>query len=433
MNASNQSSNHQFDSQDKAQGQSLDHSDGFFMRIANLFLCRIGERFLGKMDAGLEVGTVEGHLPDGSVRMLGGRQSGPYVSVDLNNWYALVRIGRDGSIGLFESWRRGEWASNHPEILFELFTRNRKAMGDTARASGFNRLLAKLLHFFRRNSKNGSRRNIEFHYDLGNDFYKLWLDENMNYSSADFAGLKANKDNLAKAQNQKIDRLLDRLDLQDGQNLLEVGCGWGALAVRALGQKAIAYHGITLSYEQKSLCDEILAKTSEISDRADVTITDYREVTGQYDAIASVEMVEAVGEQYWPDYCNMIAQSLKPNGKAAIQYIRIEDDIFEAYRDSADFIQHYIFPGGMLISESRFRALAEKRGLSWVDQYDFGLDYADTLKIWRIKFEEVVKQGLLPKQFDERFIHMWRFYLLYCEGGFRGGAINVSQVTLMKA
>lgn len=432
MNASNQSSNHQFDSQDSASGRTLDHSGGFLMRAINPILSRLGARFLRKMDAGLEIGTVEGHLPNGDVRILGARQPGPYVKVDLNSWYALIRVGRDGSIGLFESWRRGEWASEHPEIIFELFTRNRKAMGDTARASGFSRLTAKILHLFRRNSKNGSRRNIEFHYDLGNDFYKLWLDENMNYSSADFSGLDVHWDVLGQAQNQKIDRLLDRLELEDGQSLLEVGCGWGGLALRALDRSLISYHGITLSHEQKSLCDEIFSKRPHIASRSNVTITDYREISGQFDAIASVEMVEAVGEQYWPDYLDMIAQHLKPQGRAAIQYIRIEDDIFEAYRNSADFIQHYIFPGGMLISESRFKALALERGLAWTDQYDFGLDYAETLKLWRLKFEQIVDLELLPKQFDEKFVQMWRFYLLYCEGGFRGGAINVSQVTLLK-
>lgn len=433
MNASNQSTNHQFDSHDPMKsetsgGQNGNQAGGFFMQLAMPMLRIIGSRFLNKMDAGLEYGTVEGHLPDGSIRMMGGRNDGPYVKVTLSDYSALVRIGRYGSIGLFESWRRGEWGSENPEILFQLFTYNRKAMGGTARASGLSRVAAKLFHLVKRNSKSGSRKNIEFHYDLGNDFYTLWLDKHMNYSSADFSDLEKTSANLAAAQNQKIDRLLSRLDLADGQSLLEIGCGWGSLARRALNDANIDYHGITLSHQQKTWCDDILSGY----DDAQVAITDYRDIDGQYDAIASVEMVEAVGEQYWPDYLATISKSLKTGGKAAIQYIRIEDDIFEAYKNSADFIQHYIFPGGMLISESRFKAIAERCGLIWQDQYDFGIDYAHTLKIWRMRFEAVVQSGQLPAQFDEKFVQMWRFYLLYCEGGFRGGAINVSQATLVK-
>lgn len=428
MNASNQSNNQQFDSQGNVNHPGKDQVGGFFMRIANPLLRALAHKFLDKMDAGLETGTIEGHLPDGSIRILGGRADGPYVKASLNDYYGLIRIGRFGSIGLFESWRRGEWASDKPEIIFELFTYNRKAMGDTARASGLGRILAKGLHLFNRNSKNGSRKNIEFHYDLGNDFYTLWLDTMMNYSAADFTNLEPVAENLAIAQQQKIDYMLHRLDLKPNQSLLEIGCGWGGFAKRAIETADIKYHGITLSQEQKNWCDRILPNDGD----ATVTITDYRDINGQYDAIASIEMVEAVGEQYWPDYLDMISNALKTGGKAAIQYIRIEDDIFESYKNSADFIQHYIFPGGMLISESRFKALAEKRGLTWQDQYDFGLDYAETLKIWRERFDAIVSAGKLPPQFDEKFIQMWRFYLLYCEGGFRGGAINVSQVTLLK-
>ena len=428
MNASNQSNSHQFDKQSSEMCLEKHRIDGFFKRMANPLLRVIAHKFLDKMNAGLEVGTIEGHLPDGSIRILGGRADGPYVKASLHDYFGLVRIGRFGSIGLFESWRRGEWDSDSPEVIFELFTYNRKTMGDTARASGIGRIIAKIIHFFNRNSKYGSRKNVEFHYDLGNDFYTLWLDEQMNYSAADFNNIKPISDNLELAQKQKIDRLLQRLDLKSGQSLLEIGCGWGGLAKRAIDCADIDYLGITLSHEQKSWCDIILSG----HDNAKVSITDYRDVKGQYDAIASIEMVEAVGEQYWPNYLDVISKSLKIGGRAAIQYIRIEDDIFEAYKNSADFIQHYIFPGGMLISESRFRALAEKRDLQWHDQYDFGLDYAETLKIWRTRFDAIVSDGTLPPIFDEKFIKMWRFYLLYCEGGFRGGAINVSQVTLIK-
>jgi cyclopropane-fatty-acyl-phospholipid synthase len=218
------------------------------------------------------------------------------------------------------------------------------------------------------------------------------------------------------------------LALKPGDSLLEIGCGWGSLAEIAVQKQVVRYHGITLSSEQKAYTNARLPNLSEAS----AELTDYRDVTQIYDAIASVEMVEAVGQRYWPDYLSTISRCLKPGGRAAIQYIRIEDDVFDAYARGTDFIQHYIFPGGMLLSESRFRALAEANGLQWRDQQDFGLHYAETLKRWRIRFDEALEQGRLPSGFDEKFISLWRYYLMYCEGGFRGGGINVAQVTLVK-
>ncbi len=290
-------------------------------------------------------------------------------------------------------------------------------------------MTGKVAHQFKRNSKTGAKRNIEFHYDLGNDFYSAWLDSSMTYSSAIFV---EDGEALEVAQARKIDAILDRLDLTAGSRLLEIGCGWGSLAEAALRRHRLDYHGITLSAEQKAYVDTRLSAVN-LSGNAAVTLTDYRDVTGIYDAIASVEMVEAVGQDYWPAYLDTIARCLKPGGRAAIQYICIDDDIFEAYSRSADFIQRYIFPGGMLLSQSRFRALAETRGLQWQDQFDFGLDYAKTLHLWRDRFDAAAEQGGLPVGFDEKFVRLWRFYLMYCEGGFRGGGINVAQVTLVKS
>ena len=283
----------------------------------------------------------------------------------------------------------------------------------------------RIAHGLRRNSKANARENIAAHYDLGNDFYAEWLDPSMTYSSAVFA----KSDTLESAQHRKLGLILDRLNLKDSDSLLEIGCGWGGLAVDALNRNAVRYHGITLSPEQKTFADSRLAGQGD----AAITLTDYRDVAGQYDAIASVEMVEAVGMQYWPSYLDCIARNLKPSGRAALQYIRIEDDIFESYAESADFIQRYVFPGGMLLSENRFRVMAEKRGLRWTDQQDYGLHYAETLRVCRERFDAAITEKRLPAGFDEKFIALWRYYLMYCEGGFRGGGINVAQVTLVKS
>ena len=398
---------------------------GFLARVATPFYARAIDR----LDAGIAAGSIEGYLPDGTARMLGGRKAGPHAIVHLHSYRALLRLARAGSVGWYEAWAAGEWSSPDPVPLFDLFMRNRIELGEAARPSGAMRVLGKAAQWVKRNSRAGARKNIEYHYDLGNDFYSAWLDETMTYSSAVFAEQSDGQEGLAAAQHHKNKLLLDRLQLADGDSLLEIGCGWGGFADQALNQGNLDYHGITLSSEQKAYADGRLAKYGR---SAKVSITDYRDVIDQYDAIASIEMVEAVGEKYWPDYLDSIANSLKPGGRAAIQYIRIEDDVFDAYARGQDFIQRYIFPGGMLLSESRFRGLAEQRGLRLQDQINYGLHYAETLRIWRSRFDAAVDGGKLPLGFDEKFVRLWRFYLMYCEGGFRGGGINVSQVTLAK-
>lgn len=389
-------------------------------------------RFVGaildQIDSGLVEGAIEGHLPDGSKRLLGSRRPGPQAIVHVHSWRALLRLVRGGSIGWYEGWAAGEWSSPDPVPIFELFMRNRVALGAVGRASGLARLGGRLAQWLRRNTRVKARDNIGAHYDLGNDFYSAWLDPTMTYSSAVFAFLPPHHETLEAAQRRKIGLILDRLHLQDGYRLLEIGCGWGGLAVEALGRARIGYHGISLSPEQ------ITYAKARLTDARgwQISLTDYRDVQEQFDAIASVEMVEAVGQNYWPAYLDCIARCLKPGGRAALQYIRIEDDIFDQYARGQDFIQRYIFPGGMLLSESRFRALAEARGLRWQDQQDFGPHYAETLRLWRMNFDRAVAEGRLPAGFDANFVALWRFYLMYCEGGFRGGGINVAQVTLVK-
>ncbi|MEO8142536.1 MAG: cyclopropane-fatty-acyl-phospholipid synthase family protein, partial [Sphingomicrobium sp.] len=281
-------------------------------------------------------------------------------------------------------------------------------------------------HRMRDNGPARARRNIAAHYDLGNDFYAAWLDPGMTYSSARFVP----GDTLEQAQHRKITLLLDRLDLKPGDRLLEIGCGWGTLAIEA-AKRGVSVVGLTLSEEQKAWADAKIAEAG-LADKIEIRLQDYRAVDEQFDAIASVEMVEAVGERWWPVYLDCIARNLVPGGKAALQYISIDHRLFDAYASSADFIQAYIFPGGMLLNEPRFQALAEDRGLSWADRDGFGLDYAETLRIWCSEYDIAVREGRLTG-FDESFHKLWRYYLMYCEGGFRGGGIDVAQVTLSRS
>jgi cyclopropane-fatty-acyl-phospholipid synthase len=385
-------------------------------------------RMLDRIDSGLDYGTLEGHLPDGSVRLLGGRGKGPVAIVHLHSWAALVRLALSGSVGWYRASEHGEWSSPDPVPLFDLFMRNGEALGNVGRARGPWRWMNRAVHALHRNDRRGAKRNIHAHYDLGNDFYRLWLDSKMNYSS----GLFVSPDmTLEQAQEAKIDAILDRLDLRSGSRLLEIGCGWGALAERAVERHDALYTGITLSPAQAEVAAARIAAI-DLTGRSKIEICDYRDAQGPYDAIASVEMVEAVGQAYWPAYLDAIARLLRPGGKAAIQYILISDALFEAYAAGSDFIQAYIFPGGCLMSESRFRALAEERGLAWRDARRFGGDYAETLRQWRERFDAVVAAEQLPAGFDDRFVRLWRYYLQYCEGGFRGGGIDVAQVTLEK-
>ncbi len=376
-------------------------------------------KIMDRIDTGLERGSILGHLPDGTTRLLGGRANGFECIVHLNDWRGLVRLATNGSVGWYQAWEAGEWESPDPVSVFAIFNDNAASLGATGRAKGPFRWAAKIAHWLNRNSKSGAERNIHAHYDLGNDFYAQWLDPTMSYSSAVFDG----DDDLEAAQRRKWEHLAQRIGAPE--TVLEIGCGWGALADYLAGRGA--------DVTAISLSDEQLAWAREHHNPAiDFRKQDYRDTAEQVDAIVSVEMVEAVGREYWPSYFDCIARNLKPGGRAAIQFISFNDDLFDAYAASADFIQAYIFPGGLLIRESEFRELAAERGLRWEDQHDFAMDYAETLKIWRDNFDAAVDAGSLPSGFDARFIRLWRFYLMYCEGGFRAGGIDVSQVTLVK-
>ncbi|HYW17609.1 MAG TPA: cyclopropane-fatty-acyl-phospholipid synthase family protein [Allosphingosinicella sp.] len=388
-------------------------------------------RILGRIDRGLERGAIEATLPDGSKRILGGRRPGPRPIVHLHSWKGLARLITSGSVGWYKAWEQGEWSSPDPVPLFELFMLNAESLGATARAKGLFRLVNSIAHRFRDNDKQGARENISHHYDLGNDFYRAWLDEGMTYSSAVFAEPIGEEEPLQPAQARKLKLLLDRLELKPGQRLLDIGCGWGSLAEAAARDYRVEVVGLTLSAEQKAFAEGRL-KTACLARQCSIQLTDYRDAQGRFDSVASVEMVEAVGKDYWPRYLESIARVLKPGGRAALQFISIRESLFDDYAANADFIQTYIFPGGMLISEARLEALSREAGLEWKDRRGFGLHYAETLKRWRRRYDDSVERGRLPAGFDEPFHRLWRYYLMYCEGGFRSGGIDVAQVTLVK-
>ena len=386
-------------------------------------------RLLDRVDAGLESGLVRVHLPDGTTRQLGGRAPGFEAEAHVHEWRALLRLATAGSVGCYQGWEARDWSSPDPVALFALFCANAVSLGDAARARGPWRLVGRALHRLNRNSRNGSARNIHAHYDLGNDFYKEWLGPTMAYSSALFENNGAQSPSaLDAAQLRKIAAMVQRVAMPAGGTALEIGCGWGAQAY-ALAGAAGQVDAISLSDEQLAFCRGL---GRPHADRIEFRRQDYRDVTGQYDAVVSVEMVEAVGQEYWPDFFDCLNRNLKPGGRAALQFIAIDEAVFPAYSRGADFIQTYIFPGGMLASVAAFKALAAERGLQWSDDAYFGLHYAETLRLWRAAFDRAAAEGRLPAGFDDRFVRLWRFYLMYCEGGFRGGLIDVGQVTLIK-
>ena len=383
-------------------------------------------KLLDQIDRRLVRGGLDVTLPSGSKRRVGFHAPGPDAAVRIRNWLALVRLATSGSVGWYKAWTLGEWSSPDPVAIFELFSANAVPLGDIGRAKGAFRWVNALAHRLRDNAPRKARKNIAAHYDLGNDFYSAWLDSTMTYSSARF---ETGDETLEEAQLHKVATLLDRLELKPGQTLLEIGCGWGTLAIEA-ARRGAQVVGLTLSKEQKAWAEQKIGEAG-LGDRIEIRLQDYRETSEQFDAIASVEMVEAVGRRWWGTYLDCIARNLRPGGRAALQFISIDDPLFERYARNADFIQTYIFPGGLLLDEPQFEQLAHDRGLSWEGREGFRLDYAETLKRWRDRYNAAVARGAL-QGFTEPFHQLWRYYLMYCEGGFRGGAIDVAQVTIVK-
>jgi cyclopropane-fatty-acyl-phospholipid synthase len=384
-------------------------------------------RMLLQMLRRLQHGALRLTFPDGSVLQFGEADEGDApVSLRLHNWKPCLAAMKSGDIGFAESFIAGDWQTDDLAALLQLLVRNRNALEEAIYGSWWGGLLYRLRHLFNRNSKAGSRRNIHAHYDIGNAFYRLWLDPSMTYSSALFS---APDMSLQQAQQAKYARILSQLNVGEGARLLEIGCGWGGFAELA-AQNRMHVTGLTISTEQLAFAEQRLQRAGLAAD-ADLRLQDYRDVSGEFDGIASIEMFEAVGEQYWDSYFSTVAHRLKQGARACIQTITIDDALFDRYRKGSDFIQQYIFPGGMLPSPSVFRAHAERHGLEVVDAFAFGLDYARTLAEWHQSFNEVLPE-VRTQGFDEGFIRTWQFYLAYCEAGFREHNIDLYQFTLRK-
>lgn len=375
-----------------------------------------------KMLSRLQVGSLTLIDPQGRSELFGQQGQQPHAQLQVKDWRVAGLIMRKGDIGFAEGYRR-EWI-DCPDLngLFRLALQNEKAVA-AVHGTWWALLLKRLAHWvLRDNNRRGSRRNILAHYDLGNAFYKLWLDETMSYSSAIFSPEAT--DDLIPAQHAKYDRLLDQIDAKPGQHVLEIGCGWGGFAERA-ALRGLRVTGITLSDEQLSWALARMEKAG-LSDRVDLAICDYRDIKGQYDHIVSIEMFEAVGLRHWTSFFNKVRACLKPGGKAAVQTIDIANDRYDEYISGTDFIQQYIFPGGMLPSPSRFEGLAHAASLEVKDVFSFGFDYARTLRLWTARFESELS-AIRELGFDESFVRIWRMYLAYCEAGFLEQRTDVKQ------
>lgn len=372
-------------------------------------------------------GSLTLQLPDGSVQRFG-QVDGPHASMKLNNWNVCSASLKSGDIGFAETFIAGDWTTSNLPALLSLMVANRREVEDVIYGSWLGRFAYRIKHLLNRNSKTNSRKNIHAHYDLGNAFYGLWLDDTMNYSSAWF---ETPEQTMEAAQHAKVRRALRMTDVKPGDRVLEIGCGWGALAEKATTEFDAHVTGVTLSTEQLEFANERMQRIGR-ADKADLRLQDYRDISdAPFDAICSIEMVEAVGREYWPTYFQTVSRLLKPGGKACVQSIVIDDEHFERYIKGTDFIQQYVFPGGCLPCPSEFRAQAAKAGLEVVDEFAFGLDYARTLAIWRERFLHE-QERVLQLGFDQRFLRIWEFYLAYCEAAFEQGSTDVVQYTLRK-
>ncbi|MDT8999467.1 cyclopropane-fatty-acyl-phospholipid synthase family protein [Paucibacter sp. APW11] len=378
----------------------------------------------------LQHGSLDVQWPDGSSAHFGSASGqGPRAVLRMREWEVCSATLRSGDIGFAESYVAGHWSSPDLRALLTLFVVNREALEAVVYGHWWGALAYRLKHWLNRNSRSGSKKNIHAHYDLGNGFYRLWLDDSMNYSSAWFDGRPEQP--LRQAQQAKMRRALDECQVKPGDRVLEIGCGWGAVAECAAGDYGAKLTGVTLSSEQLGYAQKRLVEAG-LEERAELRFQDYRDIaeTG-FDALVSIEMFEAVGQRYWPGFFKTVHDKLKNGGRACIQTITIRDDLFERYSRSSDFIQQYIFPGGMLPSPSQFRAHAEAAGLRVVNELAFGGDYAETLKRWREAFLQ--KEAQVRSQgFDTRFMRLWEFYLAYCEAAFDGNNTDVMQFTLVK-
>ncbi|MDA8457122.1 cyclopropane-fatty-acyl-phospholipid synthase family protein [Acidovorax sp. GBBC 3334] len=387
-------------------------------------LARLLRRLLDTMACGSLV--IE--LPGGAQWAGSGPESGPHAVLVLHAWKPVWRLLTGGDLGLAEGYRRGEWSSPDVAALLETGIRNEARWSRAIDAGWPVRWASRLLHLRRANTRSGSRRNIAFHYDMGNAFYAQWLDASMLYSSAIYA---SDTETLEEAQARKLARILECLAPRPGDHVLEIGCGWGALALAVAQQGRAQVTGLTLSAEQLRFAQDRVRQAG-LAAQVDLRLQDYRDVQGTFDHIVSIEMLEAVGERYWPTYFATLRERLRPGGRAVVQVITIDDGHFEHYRAGADFIQRYIFPGGMLPSPSVLSEQASRAGLRIASSETFGDSYATTLAEWRQRFLRAWP-AIEPLGFDAPFRRLWEYYLCYCEAGFRTGRIDVGLYTLTHA
>ena len=380
------------------------------------------EALLDKWLSRIEAGELRAVFPSNFQKVYSGGQVGPTADIQINSWKLVPRLLLSGDMGLAESFLSGEWETSNLTQLILLGDINERALGNAVTPSKFINSIEKLRHQRRDNSKRGSRRNIAAHYDLGNEFYSHWLDNSMSYSSALFTDFG---EELEVGQNRKYQRLAKALKLKEGDQVLEIGCGWGGFAEIAAKEYKCNVVGITLSNEQAKFAQRRMQE-NQLSNLVDIRIEDYRDVQGSFDKIVSIEMFEAVGEEHWRNYFETIKTRLKPGGLAGIQSITIANEFFETYKRRPDFIQKYIFPGGILPSEDKLNNAVSSAGLKILDDYYFGKSYAETLRRWQSTFEQKW-DDIKNLGFDEKFQKMWRYYLSYCEAGFETGHINVGQ------
>src|SRR5215467_853370 len=377
--------------------------------------------------ARLKRGTLDITLLDGRVARMGGLEPGPKAAMTLHSYDFAARLINGGDIGIAEAYLQGEWDTPDLTQFLYLFCVNYDLIQTMLGDKPLMRFLQIVRHWFHRNTRRQARRNIFAHYDIGNAFYSAWLDPSMTYSSALFEDDTAD---LTAAQNNKYRRLAEAIDLQPGQKLLEIGCGWGGFAeyvARTFGAKVV---GLTISKEQRDFAQERI-QLAGLNDKVEIRLQDYRDERDRYDRIASIEMIEAVGEEFWPKYFSQLRDRLLPGGLAGIQAITIQDSLFQTYRREVDFIQRYVFPGGMLPSPAVLKTLGETFGVPVIRERIFGQDYAKTLATWRNNFR-AAWPGLTKLGFDDRFRRLWEYYLAYCEAGFLSGNIDVRQVVFAK-
>ncbi|MGC6517116.1 MAG: class I SAM-dependent methyltransferase [Candidatus Puniceispirillaceae bacterium] len=389
----------------------------------------MAKKFLLEVARLIPSGSLTLTFPEGDVHEINGKKDGIHADLQIVRRQGLMRILKDGKMGFCEAYMEGEVESQTLVDLIEYAVTNNQLVEQKLKMNPISWLFTRIGHIMRRNSKVGSRKNISYHYDLGNDFYALWLDETMTYSSAVFDNDTAS---LADAQNLKYRKLAEMAELQPGDHVLEIGCGWGGFAEFAAREYDVTLTCITISQEQYDFAKARI-EAAGLSDRVTIKITDYRDLASQsFDKVISIEMFEAVGMAYWSTYFNKISDVLRKGGKAALQVITIEDHEFDSYRATPDFIQKYIFPGGMLPSMERIEPPINASGMKLTETKGYGLHYAKTLEKWRHDFVTHWPTISSGGKFDAKFKRMWELYLAYCEGGFKSGMIDVKQMTLTK-